>query len=85
MKWYEAIINKILSARFIITVFIGVTYCEMVHHCVYFYLQSMATNPEKMEAFVTGLVMGFSGIAMLVIKSYFDRSDREPSKGDIKP
>ena len=81
MKWWEMIINKVFSARFIITVFIGLTYCKMVHHCVYFYLQSMKNNPEKMEAFVTGLIMGFSSLAMFVIKSYFDRIDR-PSAPD---
>ena len=76
MKWLEIILDKILSARFIITVCIGFTYCKMVHHCVYFYLESMKSDPGKMEAFVTGLIMGFSSIAMFVIKSYFDRTDR---------
>lgn len=76
MKWYEMIISKFFSARFLITVIFGFTYCKMVHHCVYFYLQSMTTDPGKMEAFVTGLIMGFSGLATLIIKSYFDREDR---------
>jgi len=76
MKWLELILDKVLSARFLITVFIGITYCKMVHHCVYFYLESMKSDPGKLEAFVTGLIMGFSSIAMFVIKSYFDRTDR---------
>lgn len=71
-----SVLDKVLSARFIITVCIGFTYCKMVHHCVYFYLESMKSDPGKMEAFVTGLIMGFSSIAMFVIKSYFDRTDR---------
>ncbi len=68
----QNVLDKILSARFIITVLVGLTYCKMVHHCVYFYLESMKADPGKMEAFATGLIMGFSGLAMLVIKSYFD-------------
>ena len=84
MKWWEMIINKVFSARFIITVFIGLTYCKMVHHCVYFYLQSMRNEPAKMEAFVTGLIMGFSSIAMFVIKSYFDRTDRPDSPQPVQ-
>lgn len=92
MKWLEIILDKVLSARFIITVCIGFTYCKMVHHCVYFYLESMKSDPGKMEAFVTGLIMGFSSIAMFVIKSYFDRTDRstpdqvtKPTSEEVKP
>lgn len=86
MQWWEMIINKLFSARFIVTVFIGITYCKMVHHCVYFYLQSMKNDPSKLEAFVTGLIMGFSSLAMYVIKSYFDRNDRQdPTKPSIVP
>lgn len=73
---WASIMDKILSARFLITVFIGITYCKMVNHCVYFYLESMKADPSKMEAFVNGLTVGFSGLAVLVIKSYFDRADR---------
>lgn len=76
MNVLNTVLDKILSARFIITVLIGFTYCKMVHHCVYFFLESMKNDPGKLEAFVTGLIMGFSGIAMFVIKSYFDRTDR---------
>lgn len=75
-NWLPNIIDKVFSARFLITVMIGFTYCKMVHHCVYFYLASMKSDPGKLEAFVTGLIMGFSSIAMFVIKSYFDRTDR---------
>lgn len=76
MNIIMAILDKVLSARFIITVLIGLTYCKMVHHCVYFFLESMKADPGKLEAFATGLIMGFSSIAMFVIKSYFDRTDR---------
>lgn len=85
MKWYEMIIAKFFSARFLITVMVGLTYCKMVHHCVYFYLQAMTADPGKMEAFVTGLIMGFSGLATLVIKSYFDRTDRTDLPGPTPP
>lgn len=71
------ICDKVFSARFIITIFIGITYCKMVHHCVYYFLESMKNDPTRLEAFVTGLIMGFSSIAMFVIKSYFDRTDRD--------
>lgn len=76
MDIFSKAVDKILSARFIITIFIGITYCKMVHHCVYYFLESMKNDPTRLEAFVTGLIMGFSSIAMFVIKSYFDRTDR---------
>lgn len=75
------ILDKVLSARFIITVCVGFTYCVIVRHAVNFYLESMKNNPDRMEAFVTGLIMGFSSIATLVIKAYFDRQDRPLTSG----
>jgi len=77
MTLLEKIVDKILSARFLITVFIGVTYCQIVSHAVHFYLESQKTSSENLESFVTGLIMGFSGLAVYVAKAYFDRSDRD--------
>lgn len=76
MKWIELIIDKVLSARFLITVAIGFTYCHIVWHAVHFYLKSMSGQPKELEAFATGLIMGFSGIATFIFKAYFDRADR---------
>lgn len=70
------ITDKILSARFLITVTIGLTYCHIVWHAVHFYLKSMVNDPKQMEAFATGLIMGFTGTASFVFKAYFDRGDR---------
>jgi hypothetical protein len=70
------IADKIFSARFLITVMIGITYCHVVAHCVHHYLESLKSNPGQLEAFVTGVFMGFSSVATFVIKAYFDRADR---------
>lgn len=79
-KIYNSIANaidKFFSARFLITVGIGLTYCHLVWHGVHFYLKSLVNDPSRMEAFAQGLITGFSGLAMFVIKAYFDRSDRK--------
>lgn len=68
--------DKVFSARFIITVLFGVTYSHIVWHVVHSYLSSMKDKPELLEAFATGVFTGFSGLAVLVVKSYFDRPDR---------
>lgn len=70
------IVDKFFSARFLITVAIGFTYCHVVWHAVHFYLTSMLNQPKEMEAFATGLIMGFTGIASFIFKAYFDRADR---------
>lgn len=76
MDLLTKIADKALSARFIITVMIGLTYCHIVGHCVHHYLQALKDNPGQLEAFVTGLMVGFTSIATFVIKAYFDRTDR---------
>jgi len=72
----KTISDKILSARFIITVMFGLTYSHIVWHVVHVYLEAMKGKPELLEAFATGVFTGFSGLAVLVVKSYFDRTDR---------
>lgn len=74
--WLKTISDKLLSARFIITVMFGLTYSHIVWHVVHCYLQAMNNKPELLEAFATGVFTGFSGLAVLVVKSYFDRTDR---------
>lgn len=70
------IVDKLFSARFIITIAVGLTYCHIVWHAVHYYLKSMTNDPKQMEAFATGLIMGFTGIASFIFKAYFDRADR---------
>lgn len=77
--------DKILSARFIITVLFGVTYSHIVWHVVHSYLTAMKDKPELLEAFATGVFTGFSGLAVLVVKSYFDRNDRSDTAPITKP
>lgn len=70
------IVDKVLSARFLITLAVGMTYCHIVWHAVHFYLKSMVGDSKQMDAFATGLIMGFTGIASFIFKAYFDRADR---------
>lgn len=74
--WLNKTTDKLLSARFIITVMFGLTYAHIVWHVVHTYLKANAAHPELLEAFATGVFTGFSGLAVLVVKSYFDRQDR---------
>lgn len=74
--WLNKTTDKILSARFLITVLFGVTYNHIVWHVVHSYLKEMSGKPELLGAFAEGVLAGFSGLAVLVVKSYFDRTDR---------
>lgn len=74
--WLNKISDKMFSARFLITIMFGLTYSHIVWHVVHSYLESMKSKPELLEAFATGVFTGFSGLAVLVVKSYFDRVDR---------
>lgn len=82
LDFISRMMDKILSARFIITVLFGVTYSHIVWHVVHAYLTAMKDKPELLEAFATGVFTGFSGLAVLVVKSYFDRNDRTPTQED---
>ena len=73
----KSILDKMLSGRFIATIAIVYTYCNIVNISVFSYVDSLKNEPSKMEAFAVGLIMGFAGTATLVIKSYFDRNDRQ--------
>lgn len=77
IDFLSKIADKVFSARFIITVMFGLTYSHIVWHVVHVYLTAMKDKPELLEAFATGVFTGFSGLAVLVVKSYFDRSDRD--------
>lgn len=79
MALLEKVLDKVLSARFLITIFIGMTYCWIVKHAVSFYLESQKASAENIESFATGLIMGFSGVATFIFKAYFDRTDRTDS------
>lgn len=73
----QSIIDKLLSGRFIATVAVVFTYCNIVNLAVTKYVDALKSDPSKMEAFAVGLIMGFAGTATLVIKAYFDRNDRQ--------
>ena len=77
----QSIIDKVFSGRFLATVAIVITYCSIVNMAAVSYVNALKNDPTKLEAFVVGLIMGFSGTATLVIKAYFDRNDREKTGG----
>lgn len=79
----SSISKKLFSARYLITIAITFTYCAIVLISVLTYIKVIAQVPEKMESFVTGIIVGFSGQAMFVIKAYFDRRDREPQENQV--
>lgn len=72
----KALLDKVLSGRLITTIAIVWTYCIIVKIGAVSYIDSLKADPKQLESFVVGLIMGFSGVATLVIKSYFDRNDR---------
>ena len=80
MDTKERFISKLTSARFIMTLLFSVTYCAIVLIGCHAYMTALKANPERIEAFATGLLTGFSGVVVLIIKSYFDRDDRGGEK-----
>lgn len=68
--------DKLFSGRFIAFVSVVLTYCFIVNYVVIKYVSAIVGSPEKIEAFATGLLTGFSGTAMYLFKAYFDRGDR---------
>lgn len=68
--------TKLFSGRFLSTIGIVGSYCFIVVFTTVKYANSLGSSPEKLESFAVGLIMGFSGTAAIVIKSYFDRTDR---------
>jgi uncharacterized membrane protein YjjP (DUF1212 family) len=67
MNW-----QKLLSGQWIITVLTCLTYCLVVIVTTAYYIRH--ATPDKLEGFAMGLVMGFSSLAGIVYKSYFERS-----------
>ena len=57
--------SKLFSARFLLTIGIGSTFCWLA-------LKGVVTA----EA--------FGPIALIVIRDYFDRTDRQPKQGETK-
>ena len=80
----QSIIDKLLSGRFIATVAVVFTYCNIVNLAVTKYVAALKSDPSKMEAFAVGLIMGFAGTATLVIKAYFDRNDRQNGGSNVQ-
>lgn len=70
------VIDKLLSARFIVTVSIIITYCLSVLGCLYLVVK----NKLSIEAFL-GIFTAFSTLAAMVVKSYFERNDKFQNGG----
>lgn len=64
--------NKFMSARFWVTIFISLTYCIVILYCLW-----LAGNEKMRGDTFLGIFTGFSALAGMVIKSYFDRTDRK--------
>ena len=65
------VLDKILSGRFIATVLLVGTYCQIASRLV------NSIPADKISAdFVMGFMAGFAAAVILVLKSYFDRTDR---------
>jgi Na+-driven multidrug efflux pump len=70
------IIDKCLSARFLVTVSIIVTYCISILLCIYLVIKGKL----NIEAFL-GLFTAFSTLAAVIVNSYFKRDDRNQNGG----
>lgn len=71
----DKIIEKLTSGRFIATVSVMLTYCAVVAGSVFL----VVIGKISVEVFL-GIFSGFSGLAGLIINSYFERKDRAPEK-----
>lgn len=69
------VLRKIFSARFITTMMLTTTYCLSMLACLYF----TAAKVMSVDVFLA-LFAGFSGLATMVLKSYFERTDRQTKK-----
>ena len=77
MRPVEAFTEKATSGRFLSTCLLVTTYCAIPFLLVYLIVKG------KLDAnFFTGYIAGFAQTVLLVLKFYFDRSDRhvEPDK-----
>lgn len=70
------IVDKIFSARFLVTVAIIFTYCASILLCIYLVIK----NKLSIEAFL-GLFTAFSTLAAMIVNSYFKREDRNQTGG----
>lgn len=73
---WSRLIDKITSARFIVTISLVHTYCYIMWECVNLFKNKLISS----ETFLA-LLAGFSSAVILVIKSYFDRTDRITQTG----
>lgn len=65
------IIDKLLSGRYFSTLAVITTYCLMIFSCIYLTVLGKLTVETLL-----GIFTGFTTLATMVIKSYFERSDR---------
>ena len=81
MAILEAIVRKLTSAQWLITVFIVSTYCISIIACIYLVIKGKLS----IEVFL-GIFTAFSTIAATVITSYFKRERVSPeNKEEKKP
>jgi len=74
------IIDKVLSARFLITVAIGYTFCFIVIGATI----NLLSGHSSIEQFKSILeAVGFSSIVGMVIPFYFLRNDRQQQKEGV--
>lgn len=62
------IVNKCLSARFLMTIIFSFTYCGVILGCTYAMLKGKLT----IDAFL-GIFVGFVTLSTMITKSYFDK------------
>lgn len=70
----DKILEKLFSGRWFATVCVTLTYCFIVIYATMKYTSSLTRVPDKLEAFAMGLIVGFSSLAGIVLKSYFEKN-----------
>lgn len=73
------ILEKVFSARFILTVFFGLSYCISIFCSMYL----VVINKMEITTFL-GIFSGFAGTTGAIVTSYFSRTDRESSQTPSK-
>jgi hypothetical protein len=77
MKTLHRLLDKLMSGRFIATVFIIGTYCLFIYKLVYLLEQKVISNDLFM-----GIFSGFASLATAIIVFYFTRTDRKTIEND---
>ena len=68
---WQRILDKCLSARFLVLIMVAITYCLVINSCLYL------VTVDKMDVeFLKGLVAGLASNLVLLWKDYSARQDR---------